>query len=127
MADQEQSRQQFEAAVIVRLGAMFPAGTSADQLRSALLQRGPDGGYADHQRAGEWWAWKASRAQVLQVPSGYVLQDDKFASYLDGQVSRFSISRANGVHLAWISGDGRDDGEAVAHELMRALSAQRIN
>ena len=43
MADKEQSRQQFETAVIAGLGAMFPAGTPAEQLRSALLQRGPDG------------------------------------------------------------------------------------
>lgn len=60
MPSQEQSRQQFETAVIARLSAMFPAGAPAEQLRSALLQRGPDGDYADRQRAGEWWAWQAS-------------------------------------------------------------------
>lgn len=64
MENQEQSRLQFESAVIERVGAMFPAGTTAEQLRSALLQRGPDGDYADRQRAGEWWAWKTSRAAL---------------------------------------------------------------
>lgn len=75
MADQDQSREQFEAAVIARLGAMFPAGTTAEQLRSALLQRGPDGDYADRQRAGEWWAWQASREALQLKPVAWMDTD----------------------------------------------------
>jgi hypothetical protein len=66
--------------------------------------------------------WKAARASFAPVQDGYVLEDDKFASCLDGQVSRFSIRRATGEHLAWICGDKSDNGESVAREMMLALS-----
>ena len=122
MPEQCSSRVQFEDAVIARLGTLFPSGTSPELLRNALLQRRPDGHYADSQRAGEWWAWQASRSPQLQSGSRYVLQDDKAISYLDGQESRFTICNENGEHLAWIIGSCRDEGEAIAHELMRALS-----
>lgn len=48
----------------------------------------------------------------------YALVDDRHDSFLDGQVSRFSISRSNGEHLAWVSGDS-----VVAQELIDALNA----
>jgi hypothetical protein len=70
VANHEQNRLQFESAVIERMGAMFPAGTTAEQLRSALLQRGPDGDYADPQRAGEWWAWQTASRTTLHVEAG---------------------------------------------------------
>jgi hypothetical protein len=122
MPEQCSSRVQFEDAVIARLGTLFPSGTSPELLRNALLQRRPDGHYADSQRAGEWWAWQASRSPQLQSGSRYVLQDDKAISYLDGQESRFSICNENGEHLAWIVGSCSDEGEAIAHELMHALT-----
>lgn len=65
--------------------------------------------------------WQAASAPATQGQGGYVLEDDKFSTYLDGQLSRFSIRRKSGEHLAWISGDLTDDGESIAHEVMRAL------
>lgn len=122
MSEQCKCRAQFENAVIARLGKMFPAGTSPELLHNALLQRRPDGDYADSQRAGEWWAWQASRSQQLLSGSRYIIQDDRANSYLDGQESRFSICNENGEHLAWIVGSCSDEGEAIAHELMHALT-----
>lgn len=48
----------------------------------------------------------------------YTLVDDTHESFLDGQLSRFSISRRNGEHLAWVSGDSE-----IAQELIDALNA----
>lgn len=92
MEDQEQSRQQFEAAVIARLGAMFPAGTPTDQLRSALLQRGSDGVYADSQRASEWWAWQTSR---LALPD-YIFQNKRATVTACAEVLASQYCRAYG-------------------------------
>ena len=75
MSDQEHSRQQFEAAVIARLSALFPNGTSAELMRGAMLQRGLDGEYADRQRAGEWWAWQASREALQFKPVAWIDSD----------------------------------------------------
>ena len=121
MTEQCKSRVQFEDAVIARLGKIFPTGTSPELLRNELLQRRPDGHYADTQREGEWWAWQASRSAQLQSGSRYVLQDDRASSYLDGQESRFSICNEKGELLAWIVGSCSDEGEAIAHELLHDL------
>lgn len=67
--------------------------------------------------------WQAAlAARLAPVQCGYVLEDDKFPSFLDGQQSRFSIHRGNGEHLAWIAGENPDGGESIAREIMLALT-----
>lgn len=92
MTDQLLSRKQFEAAVIARLGTMFPAGTTHEQLRSALLKREPDGNYAESQRASEWWAWQASR---LAMPD-YTFQNKRATVNACAEVLATQYCRANG-------------------------------
>lgn len=118
MADQAQSRQQFESAVIERLGAMFPAGTPAEQLRSALLQRGPDGDYADRQRAGEWWAWQSARRQTLHVVAAGICEGARiFGAYTDPATAE-CVKQA-----AWDAGctDGASVTAVVIDEIAPAM------
>lgn len=65
----------------------------------------------------------ARPAEGVPVQSAYALEDDGFAGYLDGQVSRFSVRRADGSHLAWVVAERHvDDGEAIAREIVAALN-----
>lgn len=91
-----------------------------------LFVRNERGEYARYEIALAYDAWQATRQpKEAMAPQSYVLEDDGGMSFLDGQESRFSIYRQDGTHLAWVSGDTRDDGAAVARELMDALNASQ--
>lgn len=120
MANQEQCRLQFEAAVIERMGAMFPAGTTEEQLRSALLQRGPDGDYADRQRAGEWWAWQTASRTTLHVVAVGICEGARVVgAYTDPAIAE-SVKQ-----VAWDDGfsDGPSVTAVVVDEIDPALQA----
>lgn len=105
----------------INQGGVFAGMTPENVvLNGEDLDQACDAGLADrhHEHAAEF------RAAQQGVQRGYVLEDDGHAGYLDGQVSRFSLRRADGEFLAWIvAAQHADDGEAIAREILNALNA----
>ncbi|WP_302409317.1 hypothetical protein [Comamonas kerstersii] len=105
----------------INQGGVFAGMTPENvALNGEDLDQACDAGLAGrhHEHAAEF------RAAQQGVQRGYVLEDDGHAGYLDGQVSRFSLRRADGEFLAWIvAAQHADDGEAIAREILNALNA----